>query len=64
MVQENFLFLPLIFFIVKISVRTKNVIKNAASAANVKFTLICVERHFVSTTSIGGGEYTVVSQYF
>ena len=35
----------------------KNVVKNAASAANVKFTLICVQRHFISTTSIGGGEY-------
>jgi len=32
----------------------KNVVKNAASAANGKFTLICGQWHFISTTSIGG----------
>ena len=41
----------------------KNVVKNAASAANVKFTLICVQRQFISTTSIGGGgEYCNISK--
>ena len=33
--------------------------QNWTSAANVRFTLICVQRHFVSETSIAGEGNTV-----